>query len=77
MRIENGVLTEVKDEDIVDGKFEIPEGVTSIGDEAFSFCSSLKEITIPDSVEEIGMGVFYGCSSLKEITISEGVTSIG
>ena len=51
--------------------------VTSIGDGAFGFCSSLKDITIPEGVTSIGDGAFYGCSSLKNITIPEGMTSIG
>ena len=55
----------------------IPEGVTSIADNAFWGCSSLTSITIPESVTEIGTNAFSGCSSLTSITIPEGVTSIG
>ncbi len=55
----------------------IPDGVTSIGNSAFSHCSSLTSITIPDSVTSIGDGAFSGCSSLTSITIGNGVTSIG
>jgi len=51
--------------------------VTSIGDYAFFYCSSLTQIAIPESVTSIGQGTFAYCSSLKEITIPEGVTSIG
>ena len=50
--------------------------MTSIGDYAFSRCSSLTSITIPEGVTSIESGVFYGCSSLTSITIPEGVTSI-
>ena len=46
----------------------IPEGVTSIGDEAFSNCSGLTKITIPDSVTSIGWSAFEGCSSLTSAT---------
>ena len=47
----------------------IPDGVSSIGDFAFSGCSELTSITIPDSVTSIREGAFSGCSSLESITI--------
>jgi len=59
------------------GAYIIPDSVTSIGDYAFSYCSSLTSITIPDSVTSIGEYAFYGCSSLTSITIPDSVTSIG
>ncbi|MBQ8227301.1 MAG: leucine-rich repeat protein, partial [Bacteroidaceae bacterium] len=55
----------------------IPNGVTSIGDDAFSGCSGLTSITIPDGVTSIGRNAFYGCSGLTSITIPDGLTSIG
>jgi len=55
----------------------IPKSVTTIGDSAFSGCSSLTSITIPESVTEIGKWAFSSCSSLKSITIPKSVTTIG
>ena len=55
----------------------IPNGVTSIGDRAFSICFELISITIPDSVTSIGNGAFSNCSSLTSVTIPKSVTHIG
>ena len=57
--------------------FEIPSGVTSIGDSAFAYCDSLTSVEIPDSVTSIGNSAFYSCDSLTSITIPDSVTSIG
>ena len=55
----------------------LPDGLTTIGDLAFSGCSSLTSITIPNSVTSIGGGAFRVCSRLTSITIPNSVTSIG
>ena len=55
----------------------IPNYVTSIGNYAFSGCSSLTSIEIPSSVISIGSFVFEGCSSLTNIEMPTGVTSVG
>ena len=54
----------------------IPNGVTAIGDYAFSG-SGLTKISIPNSVTSIGNQAFSYCSSLTSITIPNSVTSIG
>ena len=56
---------------------EIPNSVTSIGDYAFAYCSSLTSVTIGESVTSIGDAAFYNRSSLTSMTIPNSVTSIG
>ena len=55
----------------------LPNGLTKIGDWAFSSCSSLTSVTIPNSVTSIGSRAFYDCIRLTSVTIGNGVTSIG
>ena len=58
-------------------KVVIEDGVTSIGDFAFFYCSSLTSIEIPSGVTSIGKNAFQYCSSLTSIEIPESVISIG
>jgi hypothetical protein len=55
----------------------IPNSVTTIGEGAFSHCSSLTSITIPNSVTNIGNSVFSYCFLLNNVTIPDSVTTIG
>ena len=55
----------------------IPNSVTSIGTNAFSFCRGLTKVTIPNSVKTIGNWAFYRCTGLTTVTIGNSVTSIG
>ncbi len=47
----------------------IKSGVESIGNYAFSSCTSLTSVSLPDSVSLIGSYSFSGCSSLKSISL--------
>lgn len=51
--------------------------VTSIGNEAFWTCHSLKSVTIGNSVRNIGEGAFRDCSGLTSVIIPNSVTGIG
>ena len=85
--ISKGKLAEVTSKpSYYSGSISIPEkvtyvgseySVTSIGDGAFSGCSSLTSVTIPISVTKIGDSAFLVCSDLTSITIPNSVTSIG
>ena len=65
------------DEDTEITNLIIPNSVTSIGYNAFQYCSSLTSVTIPNSVTSIGYNAFLYCSGLTSVTIGSGVTSIG
>lgn len=54
----------------------IEEGVTSIGNYAFSGCTNLTDITISNTVKSIGNAAFSN-TDLTEINIPDNVTSIG
>lgn len=47
----------------------LPETLTFIGKDAFSYCGGLKEVVIPEAVTEIGEYAFYNCTSLHKIDI--------
>ena len=51
--------------------------VTSIGDDAFSRCWGLTNITISNGVTSIGTSAFWSCIGLTSIAIPESVTSFG
>ena len=54
----------------------IPNSVTSIGTNAFSFCRGLTKVSIPNSVKTIGNWAFYRCTGLTTVTIGNSVTTI-
>ena len=45
----------------------IPDGVSSIGNYAFSYCRGLTSVTIPDSVSSIGKYAFWDCRGLTTV----------
>lgn len=55
----------------------IEEGVTEIGVDAFSVCTSLETVTLPESLQKIGEKAFSYCTSLKTINIPASVNVIG
>ena len=58
------------------GEYVIPEGVQSIGDDAFRYCKELTQVRLPGTVTEIGEYAFARCEGLTELRLPEGVTKI-
>ncbi len=54
----------------------IGNGVTSIGNFAFSSCS-MTQIDLPETLTSIGNSAFFMCSQLESVYIPASVTSIG
>lgn len=60
------------------GTLNIPNSVTTIADEAFRSCTSLKAVTIGYSLESVGNSVFNECTNITTITIkASNVLSLG
>ncbi len=55
----------------------LEDGVTEIGDGAFTNWHHMTDVTIPEGVTKIGGGAFYQCDALTDVAIPEGVTEIG
>ncbi len=64
--IENGVLKKYVG---LGGDVVVPEGVTEIGEWAFSRIDTLTSILIPDHITSIGKWAFFHCPSLADVTL--------
>lgn len=58
------------------GIYTVPDGVTVIGDNAFSVCRKLTTVMLPNGVHSIGEKAFFG-SSLSDISIPKSVSFTG
>ena len=48
-----------------------------LGNNAFSLCSSLQQVTLPEGLKEIPERCFYGCSALESVNLPTTIESIG
>ena len=52
-------------------KIRIPDGITVLSSEAFSYCYDLESVFIPKSVKDIHARSFYRCKSLATLSVDE------
>lgn len=58
-------------------EIDISEGITHIGESAFSGMSSLQKVSFPETIISISDNAFAECDQLAEVTIPFSVTQIG
>ncbi len=57
------------------GVITVPDGINSIGDNAFENCS-LSKIVLPSSLKRIGRRAFANCANLVDVVLCEGIVKI-
>lgn len=72
---ENGVI--FRNRKSLSGEITIPEGVVTIGEQAFRGCKAITAVTVPDGVKTIEAGAFMSCRTLRTVKIADSVTEIG
>ena len=58
-------------------KIIVKDGITSIGNDSFSYFFNVTEVELADSIKKIGYNAFYMCQSLEKITLPKSLESIG
>lgn len=58
-------------------KIILPEGLYSIGSDAFNFCKDLKKLNLPSTIKFIGKRAFMECEKLTTLLFPKGLKSLG
>lgn len=66
-KIENDAFVATKMKTII-----LPEGVTEIGDRAFTNCESLEELSLPASLKKLGFNSFVACTGITKLSVASG-----
>lgn len=57
-------------------KVNLPEGLETIGDQAFANCINITNFVMPNSVKTCG-SAFFSCSGLVNVTLSDNLEALG
>lgn len=60
-----------------DVSYTVPEGVKTIGENAFCNCEGLRTVSLPRELETVGVWAFMDCGGLTEVSLPEGLQEIG
>ena len=58
-------------------KVVVLSGVTTVGESAFSYNSTIQSVVLSDTVESVGKSAFSGCSALKTVRLGSGLKELG
>lgn len=75
-QIENNIFGDDIESNKTVTKIIMPDSVTDIEMDAFSYCEKLTEIIFSKNLKNLSLDL-RGCTSLKEVSIPDSVTSIG
>ena len=50
--------------------FRLPDSLTAIGSDAFSYCARVTDIFIPLNVKTVGHHAFYGCDKAGSVRLA-------
>ena len=83
LRSENGVLLSADDKQLYSYpagakacSYVVPDGLKTVGVEAFSRSPYLASVKLPNSVTEIADGAFQLCTALEKVELPKGLTII-
>ena len=55
----------------------VAEGITAIGNNSFTFCQNVTEVSLPAGLLSIGKNAFWGCENLASVTLPESLEYMG
>lgn len=50
--------------------------LSTVGNRALAYCTTLKSVTFPSHFENVGVGVFYSDTALETVNLNEGLTEL-
>lgn len=58
------------------GKITIPDGISSIGSEAFKGNGNITEVVFPEGLDNVYKSAFEGCTKLKKVTFKGDIEAV-